>query len=272
MSPATENRKHLVLGMAIGYTAKQLKPFVFSLKETGYDGETVFIISQAETDPDSIEALRSWGITLVPYEAWRFMPTCIHVTRYIKYYEFLLDGYYDYILLTDTKDVIFQKDPFCIDKSQELYFFAEDPGITIGTCLSNAQLIKSAFGTEMLAALYHKRVSCSGTTMGSYQGIIKYLMAMVEIIGIANPASLKVIGVDQAFHHVIIYDKIIKNYCLMDNQKHINTMCRVPQDGVSLADDGTIFNADGTVSPIVHQYDYSPHEKICAAVLKKYYH
>jgi len=266
--PSTE--RDLVIGMAIGYGAEQLRPFVLSLKETDFAGDLVLIISKSETGPDSIRQLEEWGAKLVYYEGWRYMPMVVHCTRYPKYYEFLSQNHYDYILLTDTRDVIFQSDPLAIDKSADLYFFAEDKNVTIGSCLSNSQWLKSAFGTETFARHYNKTVYCGGTTMGSYNGIMRYLTATLEIIGMANPAALFAPGIDQSFHNIIIHENIVSGFRLMENQKHIATMCYIPKDGVRMLPDGTIENADGTVSPIVHQYDYPPHEDINDRVLKRY--
>ncbi len=262
--------KDLVLGLAIGYSADQLRPFVLSLKETDFAGDLVLIISKSETDPDSISQLEEWGAKLVYYEGWRFMPMVIHCTRYSKYFEFLSQNKYDYILLTDTRDVIFQSDPMAIDKSKELYFFAEDENATIGSCLSNSQWLKSAFGTKTFANHYNKTIYCGGTTMGNYSGIMRYLMATMEIIGMANPAALFAPGIDQSFHNVIIHERVIHDFHLMANQKHIATMCYIAKDGVRMGPDGTIENTDGTVSPIIHQYDYPPHEEINEKVLQRY--
>jgi hypothetical protein len=266
--PAT--LKDLVLGLAIGYSADQLRPFVLSLKKTDFAGDLVLIISKSETDPDSIRQLEEWGARLVYYEGWRFMPMAVHCVRYSKYFEFLSQNEYGYILLTDTRDVIFQSDPMAIDKSKELYFFAEDKAATIGSCLSNSQWMKSAFGTETFARHYNKIICCSGTTMGSYSGIMRYLIATLEIIGMVNPAALLAAGIDQGIHNVIIHEQIIRDFHLMENQKHIATMCYIAKDGVRMLADGTIENADGTVSPIVHQYDYPPHEDINKKILQRY--
>ncbi len=209
-------KNNLIMGMAIGYDAEQLRPFVFSLKESGFKGDTAFIVSYPETSPETIEALKSWGVILVPYEGWRFMPTCLHVTRYIKYLEVLSAQAeaYDYVLLTGTHHVVFQKDPFQIDLSAGLAFFTE--GNTIGDDLALSQGIKSAFGPDALNSLSNKTVSLGGTALGTQSQIMGYLIAMNQVIGMANPESLKANGIDRALHQLIVHEGIVKDFQLVD--------------------------------------------------------
>ena len=271
MAPeSATNNKLLILGAAVGYSAEQLKPFVISLKETDYQGDVVFLISRSDTDAESIATLQSWGIKLEPFESWRLIPACLHFTRYIKYFEYITEYKYDYILLTDTIDVIFQKNPFYIDGTNDLYFFAEDSSVRIGTCVDNSKWIKSGFGSHKVVSLHDKVISCSGVTMGSYYGIMKYLMKMIEIASRVDTESLRVAGIDQAFHNVLIHDQLIEGFRFMANQKHVNTMGHLAKDGARLADDGTVVNSDGTISNIVHQYNYPRHKAVHAAILKRY--
>ncbi|HEC14370.1 MAG TPA: hypothetical protein ENI72_01300 [Rhodospirillales bacterium] len=213
-----DGKNNLIMSMAIGYDAERLRPFVFSLKESGFKGDTALIVSYPETGPETIKALESWGVTLVPYEGWRFMPTCLGVTRYIKYLEFLSAHGDDYerVLLTGAPNAVFRKDPFDVDLSAGLTFFTE--GKTIGDDLALSQGIKSAFGPDALNSLHHKTVSRAGTAMGAQNRIVGYLIAMNQVIGMASPESLKANGMDRALHQLIVHEGIIKDFQLMEPQ------------------------------------------------------
>ena len=260
----------LILGTATGYNAAQMAPFLLSLRETGYKGDVALCVSYSDLNANDGAIMTSWGATLEPFDTWRFMPIDIQLSRYLKYYEFLSSRRYDYILLTDTRDVIFQKDPFEVDMSRNLYCFLEKDGMGIGDCISNSQWVKAGFGIKKLNELYNKPISCSGTTMGSYNGIMQYLTAVIQATGLLDSAALKVKGMDQGIHNVLIHDNILKDFVLMENQKHINTMCYVPKEDISLSPEGIVVNKDGSVSNIIHQYTYSPHDELCAQLIKRY--
>ena len=97
-----------------------------------------------------------------------------------------------------------------------------------------------------------------------------YLTAMIQATGQLDAQALKMKGMDQGIHNVLIHDKILKNVELMENGKHINTMGHVPKNGVSLSPDGMVVNKDGSISNIIHQYNYSPHEELFEALRKRY--
>lgn len=261
---STSPSDRVILGVAVGYDAAQLKPFVMSLKETGYDGDLVFLISEAATKPDTRKTLESWGAEVLPFESWRFSKACVHLARYDRYYEFLSDRPYERIMLTDTRDVVFQRDPFGLDLPDpgDVAFFLEEPRVPIGKCEWNANWVKRSFGMNVLYKLFSRTISCSGITMGRRDGILRYLRTMLEMAREADPASLDVDGIDQGIHNVLIYTDRMPGFRLVENRVHVNTMGYLPTEAVSLADDGTVVNEDGSVSAVLHQYDYEPHRAL----------
>jgi hypothetical protein len=76
--------KDLIIGMAAGYTDEQLKPFVNSLKRTGYDGDLVLI----RQNPYAVHPILS-RFDLIP--------------RYINAHR--------WVIAIDTSDVVFQSNP-----------------------------------------------------------------------------------------------------------------------------------------------------------------
>jgi len=260
----------LVLGAAIGYDARQLAPFVRSLRDTGYAGDIVFLISRGGGGRDTVETLESWGVILESFETWRLMSVCVHFARYLKYLEYLTENPYRRIFLTDTRDVIFQADPFANIPDESLFVFAEDSSVAIGNCADNANWVKQGFGLRKLADIRDKRISCSGTTLGNYNGIMRYLATMIEASSRAAAESLRIDGIDQGIHNVIIHDGTLKNFRLIENQRHVATLGHVKPEQLSLSEDGRVINADGSISAVIHQYDYDGHEAIEAAILKRY--
>jgi hypothetical protein len=78
--------KDLIIGMAAGYTDEQLKPFVNSLKRTGYDGDVILI----RQNPYAVHPILS---------RFDLIPRYIHQS-------------YRYVIACDTSDIVFQSNPF----------------------------------------------------------------------------------------------------------------------------------------------------------------
>lgn len=78
------SQRDLIIGAAVGYTDEQLKPFVNSLKRTGYDGDLVLI----RQNPYAVHPILS-RFDLIP--------------RYIDYQR--------WVIAIDTSDVVFQSNP-----------------------------------------------------------------------------------------------------------------------------------------------------------------
>lgn len=268
----TTTARTLILGAAIGYSALQLRPFLVSLQKTGYRGDLCLMVSFGETDPDTLGFLRASGVQVEPFESWRLMPVEINTARYIRCFEILLARRYDAVLLTDTRDVIFQSDPFALalPPDRPLAFFLEHDDVTLDTCASNSHWLRAAFGEAKVAALAGRPISCSGTTLGTQAGIMRYLQAMIQTMGQVPPPALKVTGIDQGIHNVLIQEGRLPGFTLHENGHHVLTMGHLPPERAVLRPDGIVANPDGTVPAVVHQYNYPRHESLCRTVLETY--
>ncbi|MCP5372633.1 MAG: hypothetical protein H6907_12955 [Hyphomicrobiales bacterium] len=260
----------VVIGAAVGYGYADLKPFVLSLADTGYDGHVCLLVSRAETDTDSIAALQALGVDVESFETWRFMPMCVHLARYIKYFEYLDGHSFERVMLSDTRDVVFQKDPFDIGLPGDLHYFAEDRGVRIGNCRDNSNWVRSALGQAALDAIAAKAISCSGITLGNRRGIMRYLITMLQLAGQADAGSLRIDGIDQGLHNVLVHGGMVDGALLVENARHVNTMGHLPGEAIRVSDRAIAENADGTVSAVLHQYDYDPHQAIHDAVRRRY--
>ena len=105
--------KDLIIGGAKGYNYNQLKPWVESIDEVGFEGDKVLVVG--DMSDETMKQLEDKGWTLIPMQE---TGAPIHVARFVHIYEFLKDRYKDYrfVITTDVKDVYFQTNP--IDTSQ----------------------------------------------------------------------------------------------------------------------------------------------------------
>ncbi len=90
---------------------------------------------------------------------------------------------YDNVLLTDTRDVIFQKDPFDFSFGDTLCCFTELETMVIAdTPSETARWIEQSFGKQELMELSQKPIICAGITIGSARRILEYLEIFMRTV------------------------------------------------------------------------------------------
>ena len=184
---------------------------------------------------------------------------------------------HSWLMLVDARDTVFQVNPFQnvprsdpSEKGGLLYFFGENREATrIGLSKQNNKWIRTAYGDVIGDALAEKPTICSGATLGEQVALETYLRAMVVE---ADETGTVLMGSDQGFHNRLYYSaklanaQTIKSISVFDQGTGIvNNMGAlrtkplaewgnghiVKQDG----EDYQVLNWDGSVSPVVHQFD-----------------
>jgi len=108
-------------------------------------------------------------------------------SRFIHYYDILLNANYDKILMCDINDIIFQSDPFSIQlESSGLYLAEEinsfDDLKNTSTRLNVCWVNKVGKYEKIDSENYRgKKVVCAGTILGNYKSITDYLRWYKEI-------------------------------------------------------------------------------------------
>lgn len=179
----------------------------------------------------------------------------IYSIRYPLYHSYLLENThkYDYVMMTDVRDVIFQKDPFDFDIGDNLCCFLEDSRHTVKGNPNNRKLIEMGFGSKALEEVGNNRICCSGVTIGSADSVLYYLNEMVK--GFLKLKSHPH-GIDQGLHIYLLYKGVFKNAALFENRlgpvQTIAFTCDLP---IRFDADGYLLNDDDSVPNVVHQYD-----------------
>lgn len=122
------------------------------------------------------------------------------LSRYLIYSDFLSANahLYQNVLISDVRDVYFQRDPF-LDLNQEFVTFLEIEGSTCGG-RTNYRWIKSVYGKKLAALMNDKRVICSGISMGTSQKMSEYLAHMSREVTRRGCIPYA----DQGIHNVLI--------------------------------------------------------------------
>jgi len=281
-------KKSLILGVIRRLTPKSLSPFVESLRSTGYSGDCVFF--STSTSHATLDYLHDHGIQTMPFcypairnhqpflygwNLWKLLLNQLNsrelqlklarlvwdlfFVRFLLARNFLLvHPEYSQIMLTDVRDVVFQRDPFeWMQGRKGLFCFAEMEGRTIGECKSNSRMVREVFGEDGWEQLQGFQISCAGVTFGTRVELIGYLERFLDLaLGALSlrPCS----GSDQGIHNRIVHLENLEDLTLLDNEGPVFTMGCVPPESIRLNELGEVVNKHGDVYPVLHQYDRFP--------------
>jgi len=249
----------LVMGTSIGYEPEHLEPFAKSLRRH-YDGHIAMIVKEI-TEPLQ-KFFEQYNI-----QAFEVRNDYDHDQicnlRHQFHREVLKNHFLDAdrILLTDTRDVVFQANPFGHEITTELEFFLESSQYKNNEC--NTWWLKGnyagAYGEAVFNQLCDEYIICAGTTMGTREGIIKYLDTMiVELNRIL--VERKVYVTDQPSHGYLIYNNHFpSNTKYYTGRGPISTMN--DYHSMKFDSDNNLLNDDGSITPIIHQWDRTGDKK-----------
>jgi hypothetical protein len=266
-------RRDLILGFATGYKPHMIAPFVESVRVHGrFSGKVVLFV-----DPGArkmADYLRSHDIEAIPFDSSKSPIATILVARFFAYFEYLRKQFdcgavFDQILLTDVRDVIFQR-PLFEKPCEELEFHLEGTTITTDESDFTSRWVEIACGKEAVQALSSKPAYCAGTICGRALGIFDYLAQMQLLaLGLSEGARSTWWGVDQGLHNYIFYMGLTRAAVSKPNFARVATLGAVPGNTLVCDLKGRIINPTGDISEIAHHWDRHRHlaKRICAVYL-----
>jgi hypothetical protein len=249
----------LVLGTAFGYGIKEIWVFVESLRRF-YDGDAALLVN-SRSPQELFDYLRRHGIRPIYFDCPFWMVPHVQLGRYVRYGEFLREcpGKYSQLLLSDVSDVAFQAHPFAGLPSGELLFFLEDWRLTIDRCPTNFSWVQDIYGADGLTRLWNKRLSCSGTTVGTQAAILHY----IDLLLSHAPRKLmeKLVGQrghDQGIHNYLLHTGALPSVAMVENGEFVWTLYHVPDREIAATDNGFAVATTGKMPAILHQYNFKP--------------
>lgn len=247
------SRNDCILGLAAGYHYGDVLPFLRSLELSGYQGRCVLFVSETTRDLDRMAAHR---VTMVPLtRPVRLAALPYNALRYFLYLEYLkaTDTPFRRVLVTDVRDVIFQRDPFDFPWPDGLSCTLEDRRMTLSTCPHNAHWIRTHLGEDALDAVRDEPISCSGTTVGDRDAILGYLeMLTARLLPFAGGERMA--GYDQGVHNVLLHTGKLPGLTLHDNTGPILTL-GYTRGEPARNNNGQVLNESNEPAFLVHQYD-----------------
>ena len=258
-----------IMGVAANYVPDDVAVFLTSLARTGYAGRLVlFVLGRLATEP---LPATPFSIERVPVRVPdRLQGMSWSALRNFLYHDYLRTrgkAFTD-ILLTDTRDVLFQRDPFDFPLPGELLVTLEGTAAqTIGSCRMNSLWVLNRYGPREFERVRQARISCAGTIRGTRQGLLAYLRTMCAWLYPYVPGPYME-GYDQGAHNIVVHNRLVDGIVSLDNAGPILTLHFVDEADLRFDAAGRICNSAGEAAHVVHQYDRKP--RLAALVRERY--
>lgn len=258
------NKFNLILSAAIGYHWNDLKIFVKSLRKFSKD-RVIFIVD------NNLDKITKKKLNENKIECFNFKKVLnyeinnqeIAQKRYTLY-EYILRNLKEKpknILLSDSRDVVFQSSIFNNKFKQPLNFFFESEKIQNDP--RNSRWLIRTVGIEEFNKIKKKYISCSGTTLGDYKEILEYTVLMKKYLNLypyKRPLrhiisfKKKDTGFDQGIHNFLIHNNFFEK-----KQIHKNGYSKICTTAYmkkfKFNNKQELINKNGQVYSIIHQYD-----------------
>ena len=107
--------KDVIVGCANNYDWSKLKYWVNSINQSGFEGDKVLILMNC--DKDTVQKVSNAGFSIIAFNQdtegnlTYQSNLMVHVERFVHIYKLLKSNDYRYVITTDVRDVIFQKNP-----------------------------------------------------------------------------------------------------------------------------------------------------------------
>jgi hypothetical protein len=254
------DRRRLVLGAAVGFRVEQVRVFVESLRASGYAGDVIMLVGLMQWRLKAY--LARHGVRTVTMWSTRKLHGPIHAYRFEKFARILRDaaGRYDEVLLSDVRDIAFQKHPFAEIASPACHFFLEAPPWTIRDEPTNWRWTRMFLSPADADRIGPNRVTCCGVVLGGAAAMTDYLARLAGYLH-ALPIKLRREGgADTVFHNRIAHFGEIAGV-MVENDVHVATMGLTTAAAYKVGTDGLIRTAEGRLPAILHQYDRIPELK-----------
>lgn len=261
-------KRQLIIGVVKGYSYRLLQGFLLSLRQVNYRGDLCMFLSENLGQRTKRILIRQ-GVKIIEFkESSPFlegleplatgMPAVMSINnyRYLLYYSYLMQhrDAYDQVMISDVRDVVFQRDPFAFEMDNNLCCFLETKSIQIKDSDINRDWLDAVAGEAARKTIQDQYISCSGITYGPTDAMLQYLEAFLEHLKKVPVAEG---GTDQGIHNYLIYTHKINNLRLFDNESGpVLTMHFMDEYRVN--DQGLVCNEQGRAVNVIHQYDRHP--------------
>ena len=252
------DRPNLILCTGWSYKVDLIAIFVESWKKYQSHNSNLIMLVEPDIKQDKLDYLLEAGVDVRFYTAGYFVPSAIHNTRYFKYLDILLEerGQYNRVFHCDVRDVAFQGDIFEEIKpgpdQVDLFVNEEDPAANLGERF-NKYILTTNYGEAVAKELEPNRILCSGTTLGSQEMMIQYIVTLMNQRDIKKMMEVGGIPDEQGPYNYIFHKNLIP-HTKLENGTGVGTLCLVHPNQLKVLDDGRV-TVYGKLPSVIHQWD-----------------
>ena len=162
------------------------------------------------------------------------------------------------VLLADVRDVVFQSNPFSFPFPPGLSAASECTRGTIRQSHGNKKWLWEAVGWRQMRRLTGKTAVCAGTTLADHATMTKYLELMTSHLNRRFFWAL-FDSIDQGLHNYFVHNRLIAPLTIHTNWNGPFLTGDSEVVGPKNKNrEGYLCNDDGSIIPVVHQYDRIP--------------
>jgi len=248
---------NLIICTGWAYKTDLIAVFVESWKKYMPEVSMIMLV-EPDIKQDKLNYLLESGVDVRFYTAGYFVPSAIHNTRYFKYLDILLEerGNYDRVFHCDVRDVAFQGNIFEEIKPKEgevdLFVNEEDPRSNLSERF-NKYILTSNYGEAVAKELEKERILCSGTTLGSQEMMIQYIVTLMNQRDIKKMMEVGGIPDEQGPYNYLFHKNLIP-HTKLENGLGVGTLCLVPPSDLKILEDGRV-SVYGRIPSVIHQWD-----------------
>jgi len=206
--------KDLIIGASTNYDWSKLKYWINSINQSGFQGDKVLILMNC--DKDTVKKVTEAGFFVVGFQkdsegnlTYPNTGRAPHVERFLHIYNFLSQNEYRFVVTTDVKDVVFQKDPIhYIEKAlsdDKNLMFASESMYYKDEPWGNQNLIET-FGPFFYERFKDNTIYNVGVLAGRGDAM-RDLCAMIFVMSINRPIPI----VDQSTFNFMISQEPYKS-------------------------------------------------------------
>ena len=264
--------KPLALSLAVGAGWEYVRPWVTSLRQTGYAGPAVLVTIDCETGLH--EQCAQWDVATIERDAAELATRHLHdviTGRHNVLSNVLRDKFEDHFVIScDVRDVFFQRDPFEFfgpdlreADAHKLYVVSEETTFDQDTSVPAmrwngvkvAQLFSRRERLEMTGKpVYNAGVLCGAAPFLADAMRMVYLLCFNTAVPVGDQAALNVmLQTEPHRSHAVLLgfdDGWVVHFASA-------RMGLVPDEVKPRVEDGLVKTAGGQPFAIVHQYDRS---------------
>jgi hypothetical protein len=279
--------KDLIIGGAANYKYDDVKYWINSIKKSGFDGDIVLVVTNIALT--ELEKIAQKGVQILAYgqkdadgnySSNSKMPP--HVERFFHIWNFLntTKEEYDFVITTDVRDVVFQRNPVNFLRGDTFTgFVAAGEGLAYEDEPWGNNNYLQAFGPFFHNIIKSKEIYNVGVMAGE-MSLVRDMLLMILQLSVNRPIPI----VDQAVYNFILSTDIFKNRTeFFGNDSgwtcNLGTTLAAIQSGSGdigqrndptsqimyqtkylanqpiIKKDGTVYNSYDMPFYIVHQYD-----------------